>query len=97
LVRMGLLSPRKSRVARLSITVTREVRGVALIDELILKRWKEDLVRAPQQIAVRDDAGNVYTLPVRSGPDLGTQLFIPTELLMRTGLRSGDSVLVRPV
>jgi hypothetical protein len=97
LVRMRLLSPRKSRVARLSVTVTRTVRGVVVIDDLILKRWKEDLVRPPQHIAVRDDAGNVYTLPVRGGPDLGAQLLIPTDLLMRTGLRAGDSVLVRPV
>ncbi|WP_019009999.1 DUF4388 domain-containing protein [Deinococcus aquatilis] len=97
LVRMHLLAPRKSRVARLSVTVTRTVRGVVVIDDLILRRWKEDLVRPPQHIAVRDDAGNVYTLPVRSGPDLGAQLLIPTDLLMRTGLRAGDSVLVRPV
>ncbi|THF69979.1 DUF4388 domain-containing protein [Deinococcus sp. Arct2-2] len=97
LVRMRLLSPRKSRVARLNVTVTRTVRGVVVIDDLILRRWKEDLVRPPQHIAIRDDAGNVYTLPVRSGPDLGAQLLIPTDLLMRTGLRAGDSVLVRPV
>lgn len=97
LVRMRLLSPRKSRVARLSVVVTHGVRGVVVIDELILRRWKDDLVRPPQHIAIRDDAGKVYTLPVRSGPDLGAQLLIPTDLLMRTGLRAGDSVLVRPV
>ncbi|UQN05867.1 DUF4388 domain-containing protein [Deinococcus sp. QL22] len=97
LIRMGLLTPRKSRVARLNVTVTREVRGVVVIDDLILKRWKDDLVRPPQHIAIRDDTGKIHTLPVRGGLDLGAQLLIPTDLLMRTGLRAGDSVLVRPV
>ncbi|WP_309570051.1 DUF4388 domain-containing protein [Deinococcus sp.] len=95
--RIGLLTSRKSRVARLTVTVTREVQGVALVDELIFKRWKEDLVRHPQNVAVRTDDGEVYTLPVRSGSNLAALLMLPPELLMRTGLRAGDSVLVRPL
>ncbi|THF88133.1 DUF4388 domain-containing protein [Deinococcus sp. KSM4-11] len=95
--RIGLLTSRKSRVARLTVTVTREVQGVALVDELIFKRWKEDTVRHPQSIAVRTDDGEVYTLPVRSGSNLAALLMLPPELLMRTGLRAGDSVLVRPI
>lgn len=91
-----LIAPRKSRVARLSVAVTREVRGVAVIDELILKRWKEDMLRPPQNIAIKTDDGQVHTLPVRGGPNLSNSLLIPAELLMRTGLRAGDSVLVRP-
>lgn len=95
--RIGLIAQRKSRVARLTVSITRQVQGVAVIDDLIFKRWKEDIVRHPQQIAVKTDDGQVYTFPVRSGPDLGTQLLVPPELLVRTGLRAGDSVLVRPV
>jgi hypothetical protein len=91
-----LIAPRKSRVARLSVAVTREVRGVVVIDELILKRWKEEMLRPPQHIAIRTDDGQVHTLPVRGGPNLSNALLAPPELLMRTGLCAGDSVLVRP-
>ncbi|MBZ9750685.1 DUF4388 domain-containing protein [Deinococcus sp. HMF7604] len=97
LYRIGLIVPRKSRVARLTVTVTRQVRDVALVDELIFRRWKEDIVRHPQSVAIRTEAGQVYTLPVRMASNLTTQLMVPPELLMRTGLRAGDSVLVKPV
>lgn len=97
LARIGLIGPRKSRVARLTVTVTREVRGVVLIDEAIFRRWKEDIVRHPQTVALRTDSGEVYTLPVRSGFNLAALLLVPPELLMRTGLRAGESVLARPV
>ncbi|MBB6014922.1 DUF4388 domain-containing protein [Deinococcus radiopugnans] len=91
-----LIAPRKSRVARLSVAVTREVRGVVVVDDLILRRWREDMLRPPQHIAVRTDDGQVHTLPVRGGPNLSNALLVPPELLMRTGLGVGDSVLVRP-
>lgn len=94
--RIRLIAPRKSRVARLSVAVTREVQGVVVVDDLILKRWKEDMLRSPQTVAVRADDGLVHTLSVRGGPNLSNTLLVPAELLMRTGLRAGDSVLVRP-
>lgn len=91
-----LIAPRKSRVARLTLAVTREVQGVVIIDELILKRWREDILRPPQAIALRTDDGQVHTLPVRGGANLSNTLLVPPEVLMRTGLRAGESVLVRP-
>ncbi|CAM3651912.1 DUF4388 domain-containing protein [Deinococcus frigens] len=91
-----LIAPRKSRVARLSVAVTHEVQGVVVIDKLILKRWKEDLLRPPQSIAIRTGDGQVHTLPVRGDRDLSNALLVPPELLMRTGLHAGDSVLARP-
>ncbi|RJF71796.1 DUF4388 domain-containing protein [Deinococcus cavernae] len=97
LLRLGLLKERRSRVARLVVAVTHEVRGVALIDDLIFRRWKEDLVRHPQVLALRDEAGHIYQFPLRSGPNLGTQLVLPPDLIMQTRLRAGDSVLVKPV
>lgn len=97
LFRIGLLVPRRSRTARLVVTVTRQVRDVVLVDELIFRRWKEDIVRHPQFVAVRSDSGQVFSLPVRVGSNLTTQLMIPPELLMRTTLRAGESVLVKPV
>ncbi|MDV6373896.1 DUF4388 domain-containing protein [Deinococcus arenicola] len=91
-----LIVPRKSRVARLTLAITREVQGVVIIDELILRRWHEDMLRPPQTIALRTDAGQVHSLSVRGGANLSNTLLVPTDLLMRTGLRAGDSVLVRP-
>ncbi len=94
---LGLLRQRKSRVARLTVALTREVRGVVLVDQLIFRRWKEDLVRHPQLLGIRDDGGKTYTFPVREGPGLGNQLLLPPDLIMQTGLRAGESVLVKPV
>ncbi|WP_291425061.1 DUF4388 domain-containing protein [Deinococcus sp.] len=97
LLRLGLLKPRKSRVARLMVGVAREVRGVVLVDDHIFRRWKDDLGRPFRQLAVRDEAGQTYTFPVREGAGLGTQLLVSADLIMQTSLRAGDSVLAKPV
>ena len=96
LVRLGLLVPRKSRVARLTVAVTRQVKGVAVIDETILRRWRDDLGRHVSHIALRDAQNIVHTLPVTLGATAGTQLMMPPELLVRTQLHVGDAVLVQP-
>ncbi|WP_216319228.1 DUF4388 domain-containing protein [Deinococcus aestuarii] len=97
LVRLGLLARREVRVARLTVTVTREVTGVAVLDGVIWERWRDDLGRHFAQVAVRGPGGAVATLPVRGGVSLGAQLLVPPELLLRAGWRAGESVLVRPV
>lgn len=95
--RLGLLKPRKSRTARLTVTLAQGVRGVVVVDSAIVRRWAGDLGRPPTQLAVRDEAGQTYTFELRVAPDLGHQLQVATELLMRTGLRAGTSVLVKPL
>jgi Domain of unknown function (DUF4388) len=97
LSRLGLLTARKSRVARLTVAVTRQVKGVAVIDETILKRWQGDLGRHISHIALRDAQNTVHTLPVTVGATAGAQLMLPPELLVRTQLHVGDAVLVQPV
>ncbi|WP_424951731.1 DUF4388 domain-containing protein [Deinococcus sp.] len=96
LARLGLLVPRKSRVARLTVAVTRQVKGVAVIDETILRRWRDDLGRHVSHIALRDSQNSVHTLPVTVGTTAGTHLMLPPELLVRTRLHVGDAVLVQP-
>ncbi|BDP41879.1 hypothetical protein DAETH_18480 [Deinococcus aetherius] len=97
LVRLGLLARREVRVARLTVTVTREVTGVAVLDGVIWDRWRDDLGRPFAHVAVRAPAGAVVTLPVRGGASLGAQLLVPPEVLLRAGWRAGESVLVRPI
>lgn len=96
LARLGLLARREARVARLTVGVTREVTGVAVLDGTIWERWRDDLARHFAHVAVRGPGGEVTTLPVRGGTQLGALLLVPPELLLRAGLRAGESVLVRP-
>jgi Domain of unknown function (DUF4388) len=96
LARLGLLSARKSRVARLVLGVTYDVARVAVIDDTILKRWRDDLGRHISHIVLRDPAGHQYTFLVRGGATAGTQLLLPPELMTRSRLNAGESVLVQP-
>ncbi|MEF2277751.1 DUF4388 domain-containing protein [Deinococcus sp. YIM 134068] len=96
LLRLGLLARRETRLARLTVTLTREVHGTAVVDGTIWDRWREGSARHVSHIAVRDAAGQVVTLPVRGGANLGVRLLLPPELLLRSRLRAGESVLVRP-
>ncbi|GBF03905.1 hypothetical protein DAERI_010077 [Deinococcus aerius] len=96
LCRMRLLAPRAARVARLTVGVSRQGAGAALVDLQIHGRWQSGAARPLTQVAVRREDGSVVTLPVRGEPGLGPRLLLPPELLVHTGLRGGESVLVRP-
>lgn len=96
LVRLGLLAARKTRVARLTLGVTRQVRGAAVLDETILERWRVSGGGPVSQVAVRLEDGQVLVLPVRGVAGVGNTLLLPPELLLRHALRAGLSVLVRP-
>lgn len=96
LSRMGLLAPRTVRTARLTVGVTREGGGTARVDAQIYRRWQEGVARRLTQVAVRREDGTVVALPVQPDLNLGPRLLLPPELLLRTGLRGGESVLVKP-
>lgn len=96
LSRLGVLVPRKARVARLTVAVDRGLARSALLDETILARWREDVGEAVRAVAVRSDAGRVVSFAVRAQPGLGHSLVLPREWLLQYGLRSGESVLARP-
>lgn len=96
LSRMGLIAPRSSRVARLTVAVTRGGGSAALVDALILRRWQEGLPKRLAHVAVRRGDGTVVSLPVGTEPGLGPRLLLPPDLLLRAGLRVGESVLVQP-
>lgn len=96
LVRLGLLTRRKVRLARLLVHVTHDVSGVALIDERILERWRKDLLRLPQVIRVRRDDGQKYSFPVWPSAGLEAELLLPPDMLMLTQIQAGESVLVKP-
>ncbi|UWX65471.1 DUF4388 domain-containing protein [Deinococcus rubellus] len=98
LVRLRLIGERRTRVARLLVQVSRRGGAAAVMDESIYRRWREAVGSRIEQIQVREErSGKVHLLPVISGSQVGTVLELPPELLIRTGLRGGDAVLVRPV
>lgn len=97
LAKLGIVRPRKLRTARLLVTVTHDVSSVVLVDEMIVARWQSDLVRLPRYVGVRDDGGKSYRFPVEGRVGLGALLCIPPDVLTKTRLRGGDSVLVKPL
>ncbi len=98
LCRLRLIAERRSRVARLVVQVTRQGAGAAIIDDTIYRRWRDAVGNHIDKVQVRDErSGKVHQLSVRSEIGIGTLLRLPPELLIHTGLRAGDSVLVRPL
>ncbi|TSA84509.1 DUF4388 domain-containing protein [Deinococcus detaillensis] len=102
LTRLRLIGERRTRVARLVVQVQRQAGGrqgsSAAIDETIFRRWREAVGGHIEYIQVREErSGKVYQMPVSAAADAGTSLQLSPELLIRTGLRAGDAVLVRPV
>jgi len=96
LLRVGLLVPRKVRVARLTVTVWRGGPEYAVVDASIMAAWARQVGEEPETVLVRTDAGHVATVPVRGAPDLGTQFMLAPEALVLYGLTVGEAVLVRP-
>lgn len=96
LARLGLLVPRKARVARLTLKVARDLRGLAQLDEMILDRWQEELGFKINQVELRTEAGGVLSLAVQPARQLGATLLISPAALLQNGLSSGSAVLARP-
>ncbi|AXG98145.1 DUF4388 domain-containing protein [Deinococcus wulumuqiensis] len=96
LARLGLLRERRLRTARLLVAVTHEVAGAVLVDAMIVERWKGDLGRLPEHVGVRDEGGKSYRFPVRGHPEVGALILIPPDVLTKTRLQAGESVLVKP-
>ena len=97
LARLGLLRQRRLRTARLLVEVTHEVAGVVLVDTMIVDRWQQDLKRLPQFVGVRDDGGKSYRFPLRGHPEVGALIYIPPDVLTKTRLQVGESVLAKPL
>ncbi len=95
--RLRLITERRTRVARLVVQVTRHGSGSAVVDETIYRRWRDAVGNHIERVQVRDErSGKVHQLPVSAVPGVGPSLRLPPELLIHTGLRAGDAVLVRP-
>ncbi|MFC4452842.1 DUF4388 domain-containing protein [Deinococcus sonorensis] len=97
LARLGLLVARRSRVARLTVAMTHEVQGVGVVNESILRRWREDVGKHVSHVAVRDTVGEVHSVPVVGSASAAALLLLPPELMLRTQMHAGDAVLVRPL
>lgn len=101
LTRLRLISERRTRMARLLVQINRQARRgqatTAVVDEIIFGRWRDAVGGHIEQIQVRDERGGaVHRLTVSAAAEVGTFMLLTPELLIRTGLRAGDAVLVRP-
>lgn len=96
LARLGVLAPRKVRVARLTLEVWREGGSAVAVDASILSLWTQQLGVPPTEVLLRTDAGKVVRVPFVAFPNLGVRLLAAPDVLMRFGLRGGTSVLARP-
>ncbi|WP_027482007.1 DUF4388 domain-containing protein [Deinococcus pimensis] len=94
--RVGVLSERRARVARLTVGVWKDGPSGAIVDASIVATWAQQVGRTPHFVQLRTDAGRVLTLRLRSTPRVGNQLLLTPEALVQHGLRVGSSVLARP-
>lgn len=96
LAQVGLIAPRKLRVARLTVGVWKDGRPGATVDTTIYTTWTQQLGRSPKFVQIRDDAGVTLTLRLHVVANVGTQLLLTPDMLVRHGLRGGVTVLARP-
>lgn len=96
LARLGVLAPRKVRVAQLTVGVWRDGGREAALDSSITETWTQQLGQFCGRLQVRTKEGRVLSLPARPAVRLGAQLLLSPEALVLHGLRVGDAVLVRP-
>lgn len=94
--RLGLLSPRQGRVARLTVGVWRDGGQAAALDRQLGLTWAQQLGGIPRSVQVRGGAGVAFRLSVQFAPRLGAHLLMAPELLVLYGLRVGEPVWVRP-
>lgn len=94
--RLDLLRERRSRLARLRVTLAQEKSRHAFVESTILQRWKEDTGQSVKAVLLRDEKGRTYLLPVQGRAQLNAQLLVPANLMLQTGLRAGMSVLAQP-
>lgn len=95
LARLGLLVPRKVRVARLTLGVWRAGGREALIDERIIQAWEQQC-NFSGQLLLRTADERVVRVAVRAAPGLGVQMLLSPETIAVHRLRVGDSLLARP-
>ncbi|PYE49453.1 DUF4388 domain-containing protein [Deinococcus yavapaiensis] len=96
LVRLGVLAPRKVRVARLTLEVWRGGESTVALDTSIVSLWTQQLGAPPKEVLLRTDEGKVVRVPLVAVPNLGVRLLVAPDVLMRFGLQGGTSVLARP-
>ena len=97
LSRLRLITERRTRVARLLVQVSRRGGAAAVVDDSIYRRWREAAGQPHRAGAgARRAQRQGACVAGRFGLQVGTVLELPPELLIRTGLRGGDAVLVRP-
>lgn len=92
--KLGLLARRKLRVARLVVRLSQG--PDCLIDDDIYQAWCRIKGENITHAEMRLDTGGDYLLAVTPRKKLGAAVALSAEVLLRTGLRVGQAVLMRP-
>jgi hypothetical protein len=89
---------REARVARLVVQLNRQIDGLTVyLDEVIMRTWvRQNKGQAITQVRLRQDSGRELVVNATSAPDLGAYLLLSDGAMVRFGLNSGMTVLVKP-
>lgn len=89
---------RRARTARLVVETAdfRLPRGSAAVDATIVRAWTDTLGRRPDEVACRRESGRVVTFRLAERDAAGPYLALGRLTMLRSGMRSGEPLLVRP-
>ncbi len=96
LLRLGLLTRRRLRVAHMVVQLTFDTIDQGFIDDAIYQTWCKARSEKIAHAEMRLSSGQEYLLPVAPRKNLGASLLLPPDVLIRTGLSVGEAVLLRP-
>lgn len=94
--KLGLLTRRRLRVARMVVQLTHSVYDQALIDADIYQAWCKVKGEKLDRVQMRLDSGQEYLIPVVPRKNMGAFIKLPPDILIRTGLCVGTAVYLRP-
>ncbi|MDZ7801550.1 MAG: DUF4388 domain-containing protein [Trueperaceae bacterium] len=101
LVAAGVLLARKRRprTARLVVRPTPEalLHDTAVADVGIVEAWRRAMGRMPQHLLAKRESGVVDRFRLQAREDVGPYLLLAHAVLLRTGLKVDQPLLVRPL
>lgn len=93
-----MVRKRRPRTARLVVKTAdfRLPHGAAAVDATIVRAWTDTLGQRPDEVVCRREDGRVVSFRLAEKDAAGAYLALGRLTLLRSGLRSGEPLLVRP-